>query len=57
MSGNLWSTAGITHKGWLCVEVIDLRADVTPSEETDYAVCQMCGNERIRFVHVMTLLT
>lgn len=53
MSGNLWNTAGIPHKGWWCVEVIDLRADGTPSEETDYAVCQMCGNERIRFVHVM----
>lgn len=53
MTGNRWSSAGIPHKGWTCVDVIDLRANGEQPEDTDYATCQMCGNEKIRFVHVM----
>lgn len=53
MSGTHWNQAGIPHKGWQCVDVIDLRGDGESAEDTEYAVCQMCGNEKIRFVHVM----
>ena len=53
MSGGRWDQSGVPHKGWDCVDVVDLRADGGPADETDYATCQMCGNEKIRYVHVM----
>jgi hypothetical protein len=53
MTANRWDQSGTPHKGWLCVDVIDLRSDGEPADETDYAICQMCGNEKIRYVHVM----
>lgn len=53
MSGNRWDQAGVPHKGWHCVDVVDLRADGEPADDTDYATCQMCGNEKIRYVHIM----
>ncbi|MFH2002952.1 MAG: hypothetical protein ABIK28_25015, partial [Planctomycetota bacterium] len=48
-----WSQKEIPHKGWRCVDVIDLRPNDEPVELVDYAICEMCGHERIRFVHVM----
>jgi len=51
--GNQWSSSGVPHKGWTCIDVIDLRANGEQPEDTDYATCQMCGNEKIRYVHVM----
>ena len=53
MSGAHWNQEGIPHKGWQCVDVIDLRGDGESAEDTEYAVCQMCGNEKIRYVHIM----
>ena len=53
MSENRWDQPGVPHKGWHCVDVVDLRADGEPADETDYATCQMCGNEKIRYVHIM----
>ncbi|MHB1512353.1 MAG: hypothetical protein ACYCTF_02850 [Acidiferrobacter sp.] len=35
------------------MNVVDLRVDGEPQDETDYMTCQMCGNEEIRYVHVM----
>ncbi|MBL8812122.1 MAG: hypothetical protein JNM43_18305 [Planctomycetaceae bacterium] len=49
----LWSQADVPHRGWHCVGVEDIRPDGQPEDETEYATCQMCGNERIRFVHMM----
>lgn len=46
-----WDKAGVPHKGWRCIRASDLRF-----EHGDYyepQVCQMCGNERLRFVHLM----
>lgn len=43
---NLWDQPDIPHKGWVCVDVID--------NETPDATCEMCGNERIRYVHTMS---
>jgi hypothetical protein len=52
MSG-LWHPSGIPQRGWRCVDVVDVRADAGPEDETSYATCQMCGKEKIRFVHTM----
>jgi len=52
MSG-LWDKPGIPHKGWACIDVYDIRADGSSPDETDYESCEMCNNERIRYVHVM----
>lgn len=45
-AANLWNQSDIPHKGWVCVDVID--------NETADATCEMCGNERIRYVHAMS---
>jgi hypothetical protein len=50
---NYWNTPGVPHKGWHMVDVIDVRADGQPVHETDYESCTMCGNERIRYVHIL----
>ena len=36
-------------EGWYCVGVYDLREE----ESAEYETCELCGYERIRFVHVM----
>jgi hypothetical protein len=38
---------GIPHNGWTLDGVIDLM----PRSIDEYATCEWCGNERIRFVH------
>jgi hypothetical protein len=43
---NLWNNPNVPHKGWKCVGLVDLGRGV-------YQTCEMCGNERIRFVHKM----
>ena len=40
MSGNRWGQPGVPHKGWHSVDVVDLRAEGEPADETDYATCQ-----------------
>lgn len=52
MSGNRWDQPGVPHKGWHCVDVVDLRADGESADETDYATCQMCGNEKTRYLYI-----
>ena len=47
-----WDQPGVPHKGWTCVDVVDLRGD-DDVEDAQYATCEMCGNERIRFAHHM----
>jgi len=54
MSQNRWDQLNIPHKGWNCDDVIDLREDGSSVDETNYATCQMCGNEKIRYVHIMS---
>lgn len=44
MSGNPWGQPGVSHKGWHCVDVVDLRAGGESADETDYTTCQMCGD-------------
>ena len=50
---NLWNTPNVPHKGWKCLDVVDVRAGGESSDEANYESCEMCGHERIRFVHIM----
>ncbi len=50
---NYWNQKGIPHKGWDLIDVIDIRADGQSEWETDYETCMMCGNEKIRYVHIV----
>jgi hypothetical protein len=42
--------SGIPACGWVLDGVIDLM----PACEDDYASCEWCGNEKIRFVHMLS---
>ena len=50
---NLWDVKGVPHKGWICEEVIDVGEESSSSDEIEYEQCEMCGNEKIRYVHIM----
>ena len=50
---NYWKQQGIPHKGWSLVDVIDVREDGQAEWETEYKTCMMCGNEKIRYVHIV----
>ena len=45
---NRWDNPDIPHKGWECAEVIDLGEG-----EENHEPCQMCGNENVRYAHMM----
>lgn len=51
---NHWRQKDIPHKGWTLTDVIDVREDGQAEYDTDYETCMMCGNERIRYVHIVT---
>ncbi len=44
-----WDIPGVPHKGWMLVGFEDIKDN--PS--ADYETCEMCGNEKIRFVHIL----
>jgi hypothetical protein len=48
-----WNQKGIPHKGWSLIDVIDIREDGQSEAETDYETCMMCGNDKIRYVHIV----
>jgi hypothetical protein len=50
---NLWRTEGFPHRGWQCLDVVDLNPDNAPHYEVDYGTCDVCGHYPIRFVHVL----
>jgi hypothetical protein len=50
---DLWKTPGFPHRGWDCVDVIDLNPDNLPSECVDYESCEACGHYPVRFVHCL----
>lgn len=50
---NYWKQSRIPHKGWNLIDVIDIREDGQSENETFYEACMMCGNERIRYVHIV----
>ena len=49
-----WKIPGVPHKGWSLDDVIDIREDGQAKWETPYESCMMCGNEKIRFVHIVS---
>ncbi len=51
---NLWKQEGVPHKGWVLEEVIDIHEEYQTEDETSYESCMMCGNEKIRYVHIVS---
>jgi hypothetical protein len=49
---NLWDTPNMPHKGWICIGMVDLGEFVEPGD-IEYERCEMCGKEKIRYVHIM----
>jgi hypothetical protein len=49
---NDWNHPGVPHRGWACVEMIDLKAGLDEEAVPD-GVCQMCGQTEIRYLHIM----
>ena len=47
---NLWDVKGVPHKGWKCEGVIDVGDGASSSDEIEYEQCEMCGNEKIRYL-------
>jgi hypothetical protein len=41
-----WSDPNVPHKGWTCMDIVDLA-------ESNYEICEMCEAREIRFVHIM----
>ena len=48
-----WNKPEVPHKGWQCIDVIDLGEDTESNEEIEYEKCEMCNNEKIRYIHIM----
>ena len=46
-----WDLPGVPHKGWTLVGFEDIKEE---DPDADYETCEMCGNERIRFVHILS---
>ena len=44
-----WHSPEVPHKGWVLVGFEDVKDD----PNADYETCEMCGNERIRFIHIV----
>lgn len=49
-----WDKPNIPHKGWTEIGMEDLGEEIEPGEEIKYKQCEMCGNERIRYVHILS---
>lgn len=53
----LWDQEGIPHKGWRCIEMIDLGEDLNELDADErkdyYESCEMCNQEGVRYIHVM----
>ncbi len=50
---HLWDNPSVPCKGWACVIAYDVEEGCLTSKKRDYETCEMCGAERIRYVHVM----
>lgn len=48
-----WNKSDIPHKGWEYIGMEDLGEDVIPGDPIPYEQCEMCGQERIRYVHLL----
>jgi len=50
---NYWNIPGVPHKGWMLQDVVDIREEGQTESDTAYETCMMCGNEKIRYVHIV----
>ena len=48
-----WDKTNIPHKGWRYVGMEDLGENRVFGDEIEYEQCEMCGNEKIRYVHIL----
>jgi len=48
-----WDKEGLPHKGWEYVGMEDLGEDAYGNEEIEYEQCEMCGHEKIRYMHLL----
>lgn len=49
-----WDKEDIPHKGWVYVGIEDLAEGMNGfGGDIPYEQCEMCGNERIRYVHIL----
>ena len=49
-----WDKKDSPHKGWTEIGMEDLGEEAEFGEDIEYERCEMCGNEKIRYVHIMT---
>lgn len=49
-----WDQAGIPHKGWILEGVEDIKDHFKDGKDVEYETCEMCKNERIRYVHILS---
>lgn len=49
---NRWDNPDMPHKGWTCIGMEDL-GEFVDQGEIEYESCEMCGKEKIRYVHIM----
>ena len=47
-----WDKKDIPHKGWIEIGMEDLGEEAEFGDEIQYEQCEMCGNEKIRYVHI-----
>jgi hypothetical protein len=47
-----WNKLNIPHKDWEYIGMEDLSEDVYPGDPIPYEQCEMCGKEKIRYVHL-----
>ena len=50
---NRWDRPDVPHKGWTYKGMEDLGEDAD-SDDIPYEQCEMCGKERIRYVHILS---
>ena len=48
-----WEREGIPHKGWKEIGIEDLGEDLEFGDDVEYEQCEMCGQEKIRYVHIL----
>lgn len=48
-----WNRPDIPHKGWRYVGIEDLGDRIPSNEEIPYEQCDMCGNDKIRYIHIL----
>ena len=49
-----WNKRDIPHKGWKYIGIEDIGEDLYPWEKIRYEQCEMCGKEKIRYVHILS---